>query len=181
MSGIDPEDSVQASDELRRVSIRKAVWPDDLPAARRLLTAYQQDLLGRVPLGPHHDAFAQEIARLHNLWQEPASVLLLAVKDGQPAGCVGVRKTAGRENSLELKRLWTDPEARGFGIGQSLVRAAIAWAREHGAAELLLDTVPAVQPEAGRLYRKLGFLPYVNYNENPVADAAFFRLDLHGS
>jgi hypothetical protein len=36
-------------------------------------------------------------------------------------------------------------------------------------------------PEANRLYASLGFVPVERYNDNPVADLAYFSKDLRGS
>ena len=42
---------------------------------------------------------------------------------------------------------------------------------------MLLDTLPSLET-ARRLYEKTGFYRIEPYNDNPVADSVFLRLDL---
>ena len=93
-------------------------------------------------------------------------------------GCVAVHLLPKRPGACELKRMWVEPAGRGMGLGRRLLDAAVAWAREHGAGEMLLDTAPGAMPEAGRLYASAGFSPYVRYNSNPVPGIVFLRLPL---
>ncbi len=160
--------------------IAAAGWPDDLEAARMLLRNYERHLLG-APGGASGiclDGYERELAELEARWCEPRAVLLLAWLDDAAAGCVGVRLLADRPGSAEMKRMWVEPRARGHRLGRQLAEAAVAWAREHGAREVLLDTVPAAMPEANRLYAALGFERYVRYNRNDVEGIVFFRLGL---
>jgi ribosomal-protein-alanine N-acetyltransferase len=55
-----------------------------------------------------------------------------------------------------LQRVAVDPAWQGRGIGRSLIRAAAAWAREQGAAALLLNT-PDGNEAATALYESEGF------------------------
>ena len=160
--------------------IREAGWPQDLAAARVLLRHYREHLAAN-PAGAVHldlQAYEQELAVLDRRWGPPLAVLLLAMVDGAAGGCAGVHLLPERPRSAELKRMWVEPSARGHGAGRALAEAAIAWARQHGADELLLDTVPAVMQPANRLYAALGFEPCERYNDNPVADVTFFQLRL---
>ncbi len=77
-----------------------------------------------------------------------------------------------------MKRLWVEPAHRGLRLGRQLAQAAIAWSRDHGSAVLLLDTVPAAMPEAGALYRSLGFVETERHNSNPVPGLQFLKLFL---
>jgi uncharacterized protein len=47
------------------------------------------------------------------------------------------------EGVLDLQHTDVPPSARGEGVGDALVRAALAWAREHG--ERVMATCPYVQ------------------------------------
>jgi hypothetical protein len=80
--------------------------------------------------------------------------------------------------ALELKRLWVRRGFRGLALGRRLMQAAIDYARAAGAGAVYLDTVPAAMPEANRLYEAMGFERVERYNDNDVADIAFFRLRL---
>lgn len=158
-------------------AIRPAVWPQDLDAARSLLRHYQAHLLAQ-PTSIRIEGYETELEHLATRWAPPDAALLLASVDGVAVGCIAVHLLGEPAGAAEVKRMWVQPGARGHGAGKALVLAAVAWAREHGATELLLDTVPAAMPAAHRLYLALGFQPHTRYNANPVENVAFFRLPL---
>jgi ribosomal protein S18 acetylase RimI-like enzyme len=65
------------------------------------------------------------------------------------------RRLAAPEE-FELHLLCVRPDARGRGIGEALVRAALQRARAHGARGVVLWTQPSMEA-AQRLYRRCGF------------------------
>lgn len=71
-----------------------------------------------------------------------------------PLGMVFLRKSGG--GSMEIKRLYVRPDARGTGAGRALVEAAIAEARGAGAPALRLDTTRNLTAAIG-LYQDMGF------------------------
>jgi N-acetylglutamate synthase-like GNAT family acetyltransferase len=129
-----------------RLEIRTAS-ADDLPAVRDLFTEYARSLSYHICF----ESFEKELAAL------PAGylVILLAVVDGQLAGCVAVRTLAG--DTCEMKRLYVRETSRGTGAGRRLVERAIAWARNQGFRTMRLDTLPDKMTSAISLYRSLGF------------------------
>ena len=162
------------------ISIRAAVWPQDQAVAVRLLRDYAAFLIGN-PVGAVNICLAdydKELELLAQRYVEPDAALLLAFVDGEPAGCVAIKKRADRPGSTELKRLWTEPVARGKGLGRVLAEAAIAWSRRHGAKTVLLDTVANAMPDAVRLYRSLGFVETSRHNDNPVENLLFMELQI---
>ena len=54
--------------------------------------------------------------------------------------------------------MWVDPRARGKGLAGELLRAAVEWARERGAARVELTVSDRAQAAAA-LYARLGFEP----------------------
>lgn len=164
-------------------AIHEARWPCDLEAARALLRNYEQHLRsgGAGKAHIHVEGYDWELAELPKYWGGPDAALLLAWREGQAAGCAAVHVLPYRPGACELKRMWVEPAARGSGLGRMLVHAAVAWAKEHGAAELLLDTAPEAMPGAHRLYTSMGFVPMVRYNDNPVPGIVFLRLALASS
>ena len=50
------------------------------------------------------------------------------------------------------------PEAQGGGLGKEIVRAGVAWLREHGARVVGLETMPRTMDNIG-FYSSLGFVP----------------------
>ena len=119
--------------------------------------------------------FDEEMASLPGAYAPPDGRLFYAENNGQPAGCVGVRRFS--EGVCEMKRLYVEPEQRGFGIGRDLALAAIKSAKQLGYRKILLDTLPAMRI-AVKLYRELGFHDAPAYYPTPVEGTMFLALDL---
>ncbi|HRE17732.1 MAG TPA: GNAT family N-acetyltransferase, partial [Rhodocyclaceae bacterium] len=119
--------------------------------------------------------FEEEMASLPGAYSAPAGRLFYAERNGQPAGCVGIRPLSG--GLCEMKRLYVEPRHRGFEVGRDLALAAIRAAREIGYRKLLLDTLPAMRV-AVKLYRELGFKEAPAYYQTPLEGTMFLALDL---
>lgn len=105
----------------------------------------------------------------------PAGDFVVAMIDGEPAGCGGVRRIAdARDGSgatlpcFEVKHLWLTPSARGKGAGRALLAELERRALEFGARRLVLDTNESLEA-AGNLYRTSGYVSIEPYNDNPNA------------
>jgi putative acetyltransferase len=159
-----------------------AQWPQDTEEARAMLAHYGQ-FLAASPVGSTGlclIGYSAELDALPGKYKEDDADLFLARLQGKVAGCVAVSKRVLPDGRLaaEMKRLWTEPAFRGRGLGRALIDAAIAWARSHGCAALVLDTVGDAMPEAGALYRSLGFEETERFNENPIAGVQFYLLKI---
>ncbi|GGM50349.1 GNAT family N-acetyltransferase [Microbacterium saperdae] len=96
--------------------------------------------------------------------EEPASAyrghrVYLAEVDGRAAGVVIVHEVDGK---TEIKRLWTDPGARGRGVGGALLDAAIASADRPVRLSVWEWRAPAVG-----LYESRGFVRVDSWDERP--------------
>ena len=84
-------------------------------------------------------------------------VLFVAEDDGIPLGVVGAFRRLDPAE-VQLVSLWVDPAARGRGVARSLIQAVARWARDRGAADVVLFVQEANAP--GRaLYLRAGFRP----------------------
>lgn len=120
----------------------------------------------------HYD---EELQHPEAKYAMPEGRLYLACCGGKAAGCIGLRKLDGRR--CEMKRLYVRPEFRGHRIGRLLAEKILADARGIGYSQMLLDTLPFLQ-SAIRMYRELGFYEIDSYNESPMGDSIYMRLDL---
>lgn len=120
--------------------------------------------------------FAKELAELPGDYLPPDGCLLLAVTEGETAGCVALRRIG--EGTCELKRLYVRPAFRGTGLGRALTEKVIGAAREIGYARIRLDTLPGKMDQAIAMYRSFGFREIKPYYDNPVAGAVFMELEL---
>lgn len=100
----------------------------------------------------------------------PRGSFFIAVSDGMPLGCVGLKGHGG--DGAEIKRLWVAPSARGLGLARRLMAAAEAAARDLGVSVLRLDTNSAL-PEAEKLYRSSGWVEIPRFNDDPYPDLFF--------
>jgi GNAT superfamily N-acetyltransferase len=155
------------------ITLGPATSEADLDHIRTLMRAYGSYLAAN-PTGAANiciEGFEAEILALPS----PYALLLLAMVDGHPAGCVALKPIAG---GIEMKRLYVDGNFRGLKLGIRLIEEAISWARTHHYEAMYLDTVPSAMPEANALYHRLGFQQVNRYNHNEVPDIVFFRLAL---
>jgi ribosomal protein S18 acetylase RimI-like enzyme len=102
--------------------------------------------------------------------EHPRGAFLLAMQDGMPIGCIGLKGTD--KGYAELKRLWIAPTARGMGLAQRMMREAEAKARDLGISCLRLDT-NSVLSDAVAMYHKLGWYEIERFNEDPYPDLFF--------
>jgi putative acetyltransferase len=143
--------------------------------ARQILHEYGQSL--NIDLDFQH--FDEELRSLPGEYAEPQGTLLLALVDGQVAGCGGFRPLADSDyaNACEMKRLYVRPAFRRFGLGRTLAHALIDRATSAGYSNMLLDTLDDM--EAARdLYDSLGFTEIPPYYYNPIAGAHYLKVEL---
>jgi DNA-binding MarR family transcriptional regulator/GNAT superfamily N-acetyltransferase len=139
------------------------------PDARRCLSEYFRELAQRFEAG--FDP-AKGNAVSEEEMTPPAGWFFLARLDGRPAGCGALLRLG--EAAGEIKRMWTEPSARGLGVARRIIEAMEATAREAGMTTLRLDTNRALK-EAQALYRKLGFEEIERFNANPYAHHWFAK------
>jgi GNAT superfamily N-acetyltransferase len=134
----------------------------DSEVATRLLRRYVDELASRFPEGFEIDAGEVSSEELIS----PNGVFFVAFLAGQPVGCGAVRKLD--DVTAEIKRMWTDPAARGRGVARALLTKLEGAARELGTRAVRLDT-SAHLPEAVALYHSSGYEAIPAYNDNPYA------------
>ena len=148
-----------------------ATSPQELDQARLLFREYAD----QVDAPCCFAAFNAEVESLPGEYAPPAGRLFLALKDGEAAGCVAMRRYDA--SSGEMKRLYVRAPFRRDRLGRSLARLVISSAREQRYQRLYLDTLPKMH-EAIALYRSLGFVERGPYSDSPTPGAIFFELSL---
>jgi putative acetyltransferase len=123
--------------------------------------------------------FEAELADLPAHYAEPGGLFLLALVDGEVAGCGGFRALpdADYANACEMKRLYVRPAFRRFGLGRRLAQALIDRALEAGYSTMLLDTLDDMEAARG-LYETLGFEEVPPYYFNPIPGAHYLKCEL---
>jgi putative acetyltransferase len=108
--------------------------------------------------------FQEELESLPGKYAKPAGRLLLALFDGEPAGCVALRKID--DQACEMKRMFVYTKFHGKGIGRALSEKLIKEARIIGYQTMKLDT-SFRQTEAQKLYQSIGFKVTKPYYDLP--------------
>ncbi len=145
---------------------------------RALFSEYTQLLVAGDPSFQEYldiQHYDDELAHLEKKYGLPEGRLYLALWDGKPAGCIGLRKLDGHR--CEMKRLYVRPAFRERHIGSALVQRIVADAREIGYAQMLLDTFPFLE-RAIAMYRAMGFYEIARYSDSPLDSTIYMCLDL---
>lgn len=123
--------------------------------------------------------FEHELDHLPGDYAAPRGTLLLALVDGEVAGCCALRPldTADYPNAAEMKRLYVRKAFRRFGLGRLLAESVLDAARQAGYASVLLDTLDDME-SARALYAELGFEEIPPYYHNPIAGSHYLKADL---
>jgi GNAT superfamily N-acetyltransferase len=128
---------------------------DDVPAIVAMLA---DDPLGAQRESPAD--LAPYLAAFDRITADPCQLLLIATKNGRPAGTLqltiisGLSRKGTTRALIEAVRVHAD--LRGEGLGTVLIEDAIGRARELGARIVQL-TSDASRTDAHRFYERLGF------------------------
>lgn len=155
--------------------LRSPSTATDLEAVRDIFREYADSLA----IDLAFQDFEAELASLPGDYAEPRGALLLALMDGDVAGCCALRPldSVDYPNACEMKRLYVRRPYRGFGLGRQLAEATLDAARRAGYACILLDTLDDMEA-ARALYEELGFEEVPPYYHNPIAGAHYLKADL---
>ncbi len=144
---------------------------EDLREIRGLFSEYA----GSLGIDLSFQGFAEELEGLPGKYAPPDGALLIAEREGDPCGCIALRRIDGR--ACEMKRLYVRPACRQLGIGRELVRRLLEEAKAKGYGAMRLDTLPSMR-SAIAMYRSFGFREIAPYVYNPVEGALFMEKTL---
>jgi len=149
--------------------------PELLDATRGILREYAESL----GIDLCFQGFEAELSTLPGDYAAPAGALLLAIVDGELAGCGAMRPLADADyaNACEMKRLYVRRAFRRFGLGRLLAQALLDAAVQAGYSVMLLDTLDDMEA-ARELYASLGFEEIPPYYYNPIPGAHYLKADL---
>ena len=119
----------------------------------------------------------QDTAEQHGEWMNDADVEhRIVLRDGREAGYIVLRGLAGRDDSIEVKRICLTE--RGTGLGTAIFAALLPWAfEERGAHRVWLD-VYVENTRARRLYERAGFREEGRLRESVRGPAGYRTLIL---
>ncbi len=87
---------------------------------------------------------------------------VVAYNNGQPVGCGALKEYA--PGTMEVKRMYTAPQARGMGVATAILKELEHWAQEMSYEKCVVETGKR-QPLAIALYKTNGYLAIANYGQ----------------
>jgi GNAT superfamily N-acetyltransferase len=121
--------------------------PYDGPVGQQLIDAVQQEYVVRYGSPDATPVNPVEFA-------PPDGRFIVGYLDTLPVAMGGLRRIDS--TTLEIKRMYVSPAARGRGFSRVILAHLESLARDLGATRVLLETGPR-QPEAMRLYETSGY------------------------
>jgi putative acetyltransferase len=104
---------------------------------------------------------------LFEVFQTPRSKYFLAELNNKIVGGGGIYPTDGLPpDTCELVKMYLLPEARGLGLGRTLIEKCIEEAAENGFKKIYLETMPELK-QALSVYEKFGF----EYLKGPMGNS----------
>ena len=104
---------------------------------------------------------------LFEVFQTPRSKYFLAELNNKIVGGGGIYPTDGLPpDTCELVKMYLLPEARGLGLGRTLIEKCIEAAAENGFKKIYLETMPELK-QALSVYEKFGF----EYLKGPMGNS----------
>ncbi len=153
--------------------------PEQLTAVRTVFNEYAQQLVLHSGVDLCFQNFDAELAGLPGDYAPPGGTLMLALVNGELAGCGAMRALPDVDyaNACEMKRLFVRDAYRQFGLGRLIAQALMDAATQAGYSAMLLDTLDEMEA-ARSLYAALGFEEIPPYYFNPIAGAHYLKVDL---
>jgi putative acetyltransferase len=112
---------------------------------------------------------------LFELFQKSRAVYYVAEnEDGQIIGGGGIFPTEGLpEDTCELVKMYLLPEARGKGIGKSIIEKCLQTAKDFGFVQIYIESMHELK-QALKVYEKFGF----SYLKAPLGNSGHFGCEL---
>lgn len=136
----------------------RTIRPSDNPALAKIvkdtLAEFGANKPGTVYYDPTTDA-------LYELFQKDRAAYFVAEKNHEVVGGGGIYPTEGLPgDTCELVKMYLLPQARGTGLGRTLIEKCLAFAKEAGYKNVYLETMPELK-QALNIYARFGFT-YLN-------------------
>jgi putative acetyltransferase len=104
---------------------------------------------------------------LYELFQKPGAAYFVAELNNEIVGGGGIYPTEGLPaDTCELVKMYLLPQARGSGLGRTLIEKSIEFAGEAGYKNIYLESMPELK-QALKVYAKLGF----EYLKGPMGNS----------
>lgn len=135
------------------ITIRQ-INPSDNPILARIVRDTLAEFGANRPGTVYFDATTDT---LFEVFRKDRSIYYVAEVNGNIVGGGGIYPTDGLDpDTCELVKMYLLPQARGLGLGKTLIEKCLAFANDAGYKKVYLETMPELK-QALAVYAKYGF------------------------
>ena len=144
--------------------IIRTIQPADNPFLSKIVKDTLAEFGANHPGTVYYDATTDA---LYELFQKKGAAYFVAELNEEIVGGGGIYPTDGLPNdTCELVKMYLLPNARGTGLGKTLIEKSLAFAKETGYENVYLETMPELK-QALKVYVKFGF----EYLKEPMGNS----------
>ncbi len=148
---------------MNNIQIRR-IEPADNPFLATIIKDTLAEFGANHPNTVYYDASTDTLSEV---FQKDRSTYFVAILDGKIIGGGGIYPTDGLDpDTCELVKMYLLPEARGRGLGRTLIEKCIEFAKNTGYKKVYLETMPELK-QALNVYAKFGF----EYLKGPMGNS----------
>lgn len=152
----------------------RSIQPKDDPQLAIIIRTTLAEFGANHPGTVYFDATTDHLS---DLFKMDRSHYFVAELNGRLVGGGGIYPTKGLPpDTCELVKMYLLPEARGIGLGKTIVEKCLETARLYGFDRIYLESMPELG-KALKLYEKFGF----TYLEHPMGETGHFGCEKHMS
>ncbi len=144
--------------------IIRNIRPADNPFLSRIVKDTLAEFGANHPGTVYYDATTDA---LFELFQKKGAAYFVAERAGEILGGGGIYPTRGLPaDTCELVKMYLLPQARGTGLGRTLIEKSLEFAKETGYKKVYLETMPELK-QALNVYARFGF----DYLKGPMGNS----------
>jgi len=142
----------------------RTIQPSDNPHLSKIIKSALEEFGANHPGTVYYDASTDTLSEV---FKQEGSVYFVATLKEEIVGGGGIYPTDGLPaDTCELVKMYLAPQARGTGLGRTLIETCISFAREYGYKNIYLETMPELK-QALNVYAKFGF----EYLKGPMGNS----------
>ncbi len=131
------------------------IAPADNAALAHIIRRSLEEFGANRPGTVYYEASTDNLSKIFTV---PFSAYHVAFVDGELAGGAGIYPTEGLpKDTCELVKMYLGPNARGLGLGKTLMEYCLKAAANNGFSKVYLETMPELII-AVPMYKKFGFV-----------------------
>lgn len=153
-------------------TIIRTIQQEDNAALAKIIRNALAEFGANKPGTVYYDPTTDHLFEVFNA--TPNSIYFIAEKNGEMIGGAGIYPTENLPDATcELVKMYLKPEARGFGLGRTLIEKCLLAAKDMGYKQVYLESMPELK-KALSVYEKFGF----EYLKGPMGNSGHIGCDL---